>query len=298
MLLLFAFLLGSTAAAQPKMAPGAPGVHHIELAEEGAHNSHEVVISPGLTTAFRVHGATIDRTGMLLEGRERIWVSVADEAILLVPSEQVVAGERLRLTVPFTGGALPASATFTLVVHPALAERQVEIYRQSRSAESLWAEVKEKDTRLQQCREQLDRLQAGLKQPGGLLGLIAAGQMGEMGVTLKDITEALVLRPGDPLRVQTVKVFRSAEEVAVEVWLEIPAGAASLIAEGVMLRGRGGEELKGLTFWQDVPSTSERPRRVVVVAQATEKEAHGPFTLKLWAAGGQRTITLGNVTFP
>ncbi|MBZ4421763.1 DUF2381 family protein [Myxococcus sp. RHSTA-1-4] len=296
--LLLALLAGSTAAAQSKMAPSTPGVRHIELAEDGANHSHEVVISPGLTTAFRIHGATIDRDGTLLEGRERMWVSVADEAILLVPSEQVVAGERLRLTVAFKGGTLPASATFTLVVHPALAERQVEIYRQSRSAVSLRAEVKEKDTQLQQCREQLDRLQGGLKQPGGLLGLIATGQTGEKGVTLEDITEALVLQPGDPLRVQTVRSFRSAKQVAVELWLELPAGTASWMAEGLMLRGRGGEELKGLSFWQDVPTTSEMPRRVVVAAQATEKEAHGPFTLKLWDAGGQRTITLGNVTFP
>jgi hypothetical protein len=36
----------------------------------------------------------------------------------------------------------------------------------------------------------------------------------------------------------------------------------------------------------------------VVEAEASQQEIGGPFTLTLWEAGGKRTITLGNVTFP
>jgi hypothetical protein len=36
----------------------------------------------------------------------------------------------------------------------------------------------------------------------------------------------------------------------------------------------------------------------MVEAEAPTDGTRGPFTLKLWAAGGQRAITLDNVTFP
>jgi hypothetical protein len=37
---------------------------------------------------------------------------------------------------------------------------------------------------------------------------------------------------------------------------------------------------------------------VVVEAEATKKEAQGPFTLKLWEAGGQRSAIVEGVVFP
>jgi uncharacterized protein (TIGR02268 family) len=291
-------LFSSTAAAQLKVLPAAPGVHHIELAEDGAFQGHEVLISPGLATAFRIHGATIDRERTVLEGRERVWVVISDEAILLVPSEQVVPGERLRLTVPFRDGALPASFTLILVVHPALAERQVEIYRQRPPPESLRVEVREMASQLQQCREQVEFLNVDPRQPAGLSGLIATGHMGPRGIPFRDLSESQVPQPGDPLHAHIIRSFRAAKRVAVELWLVLPEGAAPWTAEGVVLRDTAGEELNGLTLWQDSSTTFEKSFLVVVEAAAKQQEAHGTFTLKLWDAGGQRTLTLGNVTFP
>lgn len=37
---------------------------------------------------------------------------------------------------------------------------------------------------------------------------------------------------------------------------------------------------------------------MVVEAEATAEEARGTFTLKVWEAGGTRTVTIGGVTFP
>ncbi|NVJ04555.1 DUF2381 family protein [Myxococcus sp. AM001] len=296
--LLLAILVGDRVAAQPRQVSWAPGVRHINLTEDTASQTHEVSVSPGITTAFRFHDATIDRERVLLEGHERMWVAVAEEAILLVPSEQAVPGERLRLAVPFKDSALPGSAVFTLVVHPALAERQVEVYGMRRSAESLGAEVKEKDAQLQQCREKVELLRAELKHPEGLTGLVATGQLDEKGVTARGLLRGITERPGAALRVQTITSFRSVGRVALEMWLDGSANAAPWVAEGGVFRGRAGEELKGLTVWQEVPVASPKRLHVVVEAEATEKEARGPFTLKLWDEGGQRTITLGNVKFP
>jgi len=296
--LLLALLVTGRAVAQPRPVSWVPGVRHLELTEDTASQMHEVGISSGVSTAFRFHGANIDRERVLLEGRERMWVAMAEDAILLVPSEQTVPGERLRLTVSFEDGALPGSAVFTLVVHPALAERQVEVYRKRRPAESLGAEVKEKDAQLQQCREKVELLRAELKHPEGLTGMLATGQLDDKGVTARSLIKEITERPSAPLRVQTATSFRSVGSVAVELWLDGFEEAAPWVAEGVVLRGTTGEELKGLTVWQEVSAASPKRLQVVVQAEATEKEARGPFTLKLWNAGGQRTIALGNVTFP
>lgn len=70
--LLLALVVASTTAAQPGPTTEVPGVRHIELEEEGANSELEVAISPGVTTAFRFHGATLDREGVTPNGDERL----------------------------------------------------------------------------------------------------------------------------------------------------------------------------------------------------------------------------------
>lgn len=64
--------------------------------------------------------------------------------------------------------------------------------------------------------------------------------------------------------------------------------------------GRQGEVLKPLLLWQPEPILpgEKWSGRVVVEVLATVKEARGTYTLTLWDAERQRTVTLGNVTFP
>ena len=69
-------------------------------------------------------------------------------------------------------------------------------------------------------------------------------------------------------------------------------------AGGALLENKPDGPLNVLTVWQAGPVTPAQPRRVVVEAEATPDAARGTFTLKLWEAGGPRTITLSGVTFP
>lgn len=294
---LLVFLMGGAALAQQQVAPWEPGVRHIELTGEQVSQVHKVGISPGLPTVIRIHGVTIERNGVRLEGHERMWMSVAEDAILLVPSEHVALGEPLRLTVSFKDGAHPANAIFKLVAHPAQAERLVEIHRMPRTAESLRAELKGKEAELQQHRVMLTRLQAELKQPAGLTGLLAKGQLGETGVAVRTLAASSSQRPEESLRVLFARSFRSTGRVAVDLWLESPR-STPWVVKGAVVRGKMGEELKGLTVWQEAPTPEKPQLRVVLEAEVTGDEAHGPFTVKLWEADGTRTITLGGVTFP
>jgi hypothetical protein len=66
---------------------------------------------------------------------------------------------------------------------------------------------------------------------------------------------------------------------------------------GAALVGAQREELVRLTVWPLEPLPPGASRRIVVELDATESEARGTYTLKLWAgeAGG---VNLDGVTFP
>ncbi len=89
--------------------------------------------------------------------------------------------------------------------------------------------------------------------------------------------------------------------VAVRLLLAHPEGAAPWTAQGAALtpEGRRGAALRVLSVWQAEPiAPGPEGGDVVVEVEATEEEARGAFTLKLWEAAGVRTVTVGGVTFP
>jgi uncharacterized protein (TIGR02268 family) len=94
------------------------------------------------------------------------------------------------------------------------------------------------------------------------------------------------------------RVLRSSSRVAVEVTVVPPKDAPRWEAEGATLVDAQGHELKVLPLWQGTPSETEPWTRVVVEAEATSQQAEGRYTLKLWAQGGTRSITLEGVSFP
>jgi hypothetical protein len=54
-----------------------------------------------------------------------------------------------------------------------------------------------------------------------------------------------------------------------------------------------------LTPWQEETSGyNAESFRVVIEAEATEQEARGSFTLKVWNEDGTRSLILSGVTFP
>jgi uncharacterized protein (TIGR02268 family) len=238
--------------------------------------------------------------GVMLEGAERFMVVEAGKRSLsLLPSENVMPGERLKLVVRFADGEAPASASFVLVVHPARAARQVEVFRQKRTLASYQQSEKEKEAQVQQCREENVRLRAGSGLPWGLTGLLATNRMDEKGVASRNIMNSITRHPASALSVKTVSSYRSSGLVAVEVLLNIPEGAMPWMAVGAELVGPGRRTLRVLPPWPSEPIgfTSE-DWRVVIEAEATEQEARGRFTLKVWNEDGTRSLILSGVTFP
>ncbi|WNG58622.1 DUF2381 family protein [Archangium gephyra] len=274
----------------------------LELKAEPPATPPVVCISPDVPLTLRFDSAL--RPGSVrLEERERFPdVTSGQQNLLLVPPENLAAGERFHLEVCFADGAAPGCARFLLLSHPALGLSQVKVFRQPRLVASIQEGEKTAQAETRQCQEEVRQLRAERGVPEGLRGALASGLLGKTGIVAKALTESITQAKGNALRLETALSYRAEGRVAVEVWLLNP-GTLPWTAAGAVLRGPKGEVLKPLPLWQQEVLLPAQPgagrrHRVVVEVLASEKETRGTYTLTLWDAGQQRTVTLGNITFP
>jgi uncharacterized protein (TIGR02268 family) len=294
-LLMLLLVAGSSATAMTCPPPGETEERCIELTADGTAEVSEVQISPGQTTTF-LFDSNLRADGLTLEGRERF--EVADpgtRTFTLVPSEEIRGEKPSKVTVCFADDAAPACTTFRLIVHPAIGERQVRIFRNPRPVESVQAELKKSYEENAKLRAEVERLRAERNRPDGLTGLFASGMMGEKGIPCSDVD--FMLRPKAALSVQRVITCRAPGRMLVRVDLKAPDDAAPWTAQGAMLTGPKSKELK-VSVWQPRPLLPGEPLTLYIEVQAENVQTVGPFTLKLWEADGQRTLVIGNVSFP
>jgi uncharacterized protein (TIGR02268 family) len=277
------------------------GTRYIELYADAPSQPPEVCIRPELTLTL-LFDAKLAR--VVVEGRERFRrVKVVDDTLMLVASEALHDGERVRVTVYFEDGAAPASATFVLVVHPSQAERQVEVSRHERTVASLRQGEQQARAEVQQCQEEKARLQAECSRQVGLTGLIENGWLGEEGVPARWFKKEVTRRPGDSLVAQQVISYRAVGpkgrgRVAVKVEL-LNTGTVPWTPTGAALVGSKREALTELTVWPLEPIPPGRYGSITVEMNATRNEARGTYTLKLWAGeAGAGGVTFDGVTFP
>jgi uncharacterized protein (TIGR02268 family) len=299
LLLVLSLLAATTAVAQSRTAPCGQGVRHIELKPDSISELPEVCISPRLVTVLSFD-ADLAPDSVTVEGRERFAkVDPGDSILKLVPSERLRPGERLLLTVRFKDGAAPVSASFWLVVHPSRAEPLVEVSRQRRTVESYQQEVRDKDSWLRQCQEENARLDAQSEGSAGLAALLDAGILDIQGIAAKNLTRIAALLTGSDLQMISAYSYRSSTRVAVEVWLKLAGEAQPWTVAGAELVGLGPSALLVLPPQQREPIRfGDSGQRILIEAEATEAEAQGTFTLKLWDASRSRSVTLTGVTFP
>ncbi|RKI11804.1 DUF2381 family protein [Corallococcus sp. AB030] len=299
----FVVLLGllfvaETAVAQSEGSASVPGARRIELSPDDVQVTPEIAISSGLSTAL-FFDSDLMRDSVELEGRDRFaLVDVGQATIRLVPSSRVAPGERFRLVVRFRDGAAPLSAFFLLRIHPAKAESLIEVYRGKRTIETYQQEAREAHAELLRCQNENARLMAEHDAPGGLAGLISTGGMDERGVAGQVVTLEFSQVSGSDLTASYITSYRSTTGVAVDIKLDVKAGAQPWLAKGATLKGKAGVELKVIRVWQRMPIPGGNVGRVVVEAEASPETTRGPFSLKLWEEDGSRTVVFGNVMFP
>jgi uncharacterized protein (TIGR02268 family) len=294
--LLMLLLVGTSAIAQTCPPPGESEGRCIELTADGTNEVSEIQISPGQPTTF-LFNSDIRADGLTLENRERFAVAPGKRILTLVPSERVRGEQPSTMTVCFADGAAPACATFRLIVHPAIGERQVDIFRHQRPVDSFQAELKTTREENARLREENARLRAERDRPNGLTGLFASGMVGEAGIPSQDITKHITKRKSNTLRPVRVRTFRAPGRVAIGLGLVNPEGAKPWTPQGAVLVGPKGEVLEA-TFWPAEPIPSGKEHRVWIEVMAPDVRTGGAFILKIWEADGQRTFVIGNVTFP
>jgi uncharacterized protein (TIGR02268 family) len=291
-------LLAEPTAAEPSPLPACEkGTRHLELAEERPGESLEVCIHPGLSTTL-VFDAKLSR--MELTGRALFRVAdLGTESVTLVPTGALKDGERVPLKVFFQDGAAPAGVTFSLVVHPSEAERQVEVMRQPRTCASCEEGERQARAEARQCREEKTRLEAECSGRVGILGLLAQELLGEGGIADKNITKSVTSRPGNTLHSMMARSYRSDTArmeggrkvvrlaMEQELWNH---GNTPWTPGGAVLVGPKGVEWKALGVWAREPISPGKSQVVGVEVEATEEEARGTFTLKLWSCGARRVV--------
>jgi uncharacterized protein (TIGR02268 family) len=288
-------LVGTSAIAQTCPPPGETEGRCIELTADGTHEVSEVQISPEQPTTFRFD-SDVRADGLMLENRERFEVAPGRRILTLIPSERVRGEQPSTLTVCFADGAAPACVTFRLVVHPAIGERRVELFRRPRPVESLQAELKKTREENARLHAENERLRAERTMPDGLTGLFASGMVGAAGIPssrIQNFTE----RKSNTLRPWMVTTFRAPGRVVIGLELENPEGAKPWTPRGAKLVGSKGEVLDA-TFWPAEPIPPGERHFIWIEVMAPDTQTQGTFILKTWEADGQRTFVIGNITFP
>ena len=289
----------STENAGPSLPTCETGTRHVELLADSPGQAPEICIRPGLslTLFFDTRLVRVD-----IEGRERfLRVEEAPASLSLVASETLHDGDRVPMTVYFQSGAAPTSATFTLVVHPSQAERQVDISRQERTAASYRQGEQQARAEARQCQEEKARLQAEVGGRGGLTDLILQGWLGEKGVSAKKLAR-LVARPSSYLETRQIISYRAMGDgregrIALEVVL-FNNGTAPWTPAGATLAGTERGQFMGLKVWPLEPIPPRKKGRLVVEMDAQGQDAQGVFTLELRDEQGREGAIIDGVTFP
>lgn len=295
--LLACMLMKAPVAEDPPAAPCGTGMERpILLEARPCGPGPEVRVGAGVATVLVFDAPLADVEVSFPPYFQR--VAAAQGILTLLPGESLEGFEGGPLTVRFADDAAPARATFQLVVvPPARAERQVEVFRRARPAASFERELREVRAENVRLQEENARLRAAQARPAGLMGLWVESRMDSTGVFARNHGKAFTQTPKNPLTAIVVRAFRAAGELMVAVELKNP-GALPWQAEGAALVGRGGEALRVEQVWQAAPIGPGTLGSVLVSLTAMPKLPPGPFTLTLWAQDNKRTVTVGNITFP
>ncbi|HYI00594.1 DUF2381 family protein [Hyalangium sp.] len=266
----------------------------VALGSQPSEALPRVCVSLGLTTSILLN-SPIDPDSLVLQERSRFaFVAVTDRSIMLIPPANLSPGETFNLTIGFLDGTAPAMATFVLVGHPALATRQVEVFRQVMSAEAYQRETQEARAEVAHLREQLSRAQMNREQPAGLAGLLAKGEISKGGLLGPKVLPNTI-KGAAKLREHWSFRFADTGDVAVSLQLQ-PRDQERTVTRATLTDGHG-SALPPQTFWTSGPVRPTEWGRVVLEWSLSESRAKLTYTLILERDDGS-VLRVEEVTFP
>ncbi|WP_375754400.1 DUF2381 family protein [Corallococcus exercitus] len=216
LLLLSLLLLGTNVTAQEPSRGHELVQRRVALSQAATGNPVELHVASGSLTALEFD-SSVDRAGVKLgDAKDRLELFVVnDRLVMLRPTSDVTAGERVLLTVPFADGLSPARAVFALVTNATQVDVQVQVSRLPRTAEAVQAELDEVRAACAGKDAELASLRARSAATGPS-GMILAGTMGSDGVQAKEPT-LQPMKLTDGLKAERVTLFRGKGWVALSL---------------------------------------------------------------------------------
>jgi uncharacterized protein (TIGR02268 family) len=212
---------------------------------------------------------------------------------MVIPRDNIPAGQTFQLTVRFPDGAAPSSGSINLLANAAVATRQLDVFRRARTVEVYKEEAREARAEAASLREQLKAKELTCDVESGLAGLILSGLLDTDGVHAQMITR---VPKGGREFVQFTLLRLPAKRIAIISSLSRPSYFGVEVAEA-FLTDNLGTTLRPRTFRASGKGSQESPARVVAEWAVDERVEQRTFTLIFVINGGQ-TLRFENIRFP
>ncbi len=286
--------------------PAPPGhmdceeIQHIERTRT-ALTPHEICVSPG-----RMTGIVFD-VPVSVELQEELRfeeVSRGRTSISVMPPRDMAPGERLRLSARYVDGNHQGDAlTLFLVATPDQSTRQVEVFRDTRTRESLERELEQERAERQRSQQELTRLRLEFEQlrqkyadPRQLHWLIYSHSMTREGVRARTFKKSLIGLEGKQLRVDRGVSYRSKYRVAIELWL-VYSGSIPWNNIGIEVRSLPDGDWPIVYSWQQAMPEVNVAFMVIIEMEVPSDRSSVACDLSLWDDSGNKLIITG-IEFP
>ncbi|NOJ94377.1 DUF2381 family protein [Corallococcus coralloides] len=283
-------------AASPVGNDAAEGTLRMEVGADGV-GTRPIYIGPGVSTTL-LFDTDIQQDQLSLESRAQFArVSTGSSVLVLVPSDDLQGGSSLKLSIPFkdVGSALPSRLSLTLVVDSGAVDRQVEVYRRARSAESYRQEV-------QQLRAELKRLRQEGVVPGGSASapmglrelLVASTEL--PGIAVDSTVGSAKCRRPCSLRLGKGAMFTAGPRRAVQ-WVLTAADKKPWTIGKAVLVDRQGKEWQSFPPFQTGPIVAESETILILEFDVNSAVLDG-YQLRVTDVDGTRTAQWNGLNFP
>ncbi|NNC17475.1 DUF2381 family protein [Corallococcus exiguus] len=283
-------------AASPVAKDGVEGTLRMEVGAEDA-GSRPIHIGPGVSTTL-LFDTDIQQDQVILESRALFArVSTGNSVLVLVPSNDLQQGGTLKLSIPFkdASAAFPSRLSLTLVVDSGAVDRQVEVYRRARSAESYRQEVQQLRAELERLRrERVSPAEGARETPG--FGALLPMSSGFPGVKMQQFGNPFICMRSCSLLIEKISTYTSGPRWAVKLLLKASDKKPWTIGRAVLV-DRKGKEWPSLPPVQSGPITAESSAIVALEFDVKNPEL-GKYRLNVVDVDGTRTAQWSDIEFP
>ncbi|MBZ4334445.1 DUF2381 family protein [Corallococcus sp. AS-1-12] len=283
-------------AAPPVGNDAVEGTLRMEVGADGV-GTRPIHIGPGVSTTL-LFDTDIQQDQLSLESRAQFTrVSTGSSVLVLVPSNDLQGGGSLKLSIPFkdAGSALPSRLFLTLVVGSGAVDRQVEIYRRVRSAESYHQEVQQLRAEIERLRQERVSSGGSTREPMGLRGLLI-GSTSLPGIGINRKWEPANCRRPCSFQMDRGAAFTAGPRRAVQMVLRTADKKPWTIGRAVLVDRRG-REWQSFPPFQTGPIAAESEATLILEFDVNNAELEG-YQLIVTDVDGIRTVHWSGVNFP